>query len=36
MCDGSVHLWPEEMAVEVVVALLSRDAAEIIGPADWQ
>jgi prepilin-type processing-associated H-X9-DG protein len=36
MCDGSVHLWPEEMAVEVVVALLSRDAAEIISPADWQ
>jgi prepilin-type processing-associated H-X9-DG protein len=36
MCDGSVHLWPEEMAVDVVVALLSRDAAEIISPADWQ
>jgi prepilin-type N-terminal cleavage/methylation domain-containing protein/prepilin-type processing-associated H-X9-DG protein len=36
MCDGSVHLWPEEMAAEVVIALLSRDAAEIIGPADWQ
>jgi prepilin-type processing-associated H-X9-DG protein len=36
MCDGSVHLWSEEMATEVVVALLSRDAAEIIGPADWQ
>jgi prepilin-type N-terminal cleavage/methylation domain-containing protein/prepilin-type processing-associated H-X9-DG protein len=36
MCDGSVHLWPEQMAVEVVVALLSRDAAEIISPTDWQ
>jgi prepilin-type N-terminal cleavage/methylation domain-containing protein/prepilin-type processing-associated H-X9-DG protein len=36
MCDGSVHLWPEQMAIEVVVALLSRDAAEIISPTDWQ
>jgi prepilin-type processing-associated H-X9-DG protein len=36
MCDGSVHLWPEQIAIEVVVALLSRDAAEIISPMDWQ
>jgi prepilin-type processing-associated H-X9-DG protein len=36
MCDGSVHFWPEEMALEVVVALLSRDASEIISAADWQ
>ncbi len=36
MCDGSVHLWSESMAAEIVVALLSRDAGEIIGAQDWQ
>jgi type II secretory pathway pseudopilin PulG len=36
MGDGSVHLWAEGMAEEVVAALLSRDAAEIIAPADWR
>ena len=36
MCDGSVHLWSESMAAEVIVALLSRDAGEIISAQDWQ
>jgi prepilin-type processing-associated H-X9-DG protein len=36
MCDGSVHMWPEGMASEVVIALLSRDAGEIIDSGDWQ
>jgi hypothetical protein len=36
MCDASVHMWPEGMANEIVTALLSRDAGEIIEPDDWQ
>jgi prepilin-type N-terminal cleavage/methylation domain-containing protein len=36
MCDGSVHMWPEGMAGEIVIALLSRDAGEIIDPGDWR
>jgi prepilin-type N-terminal cleavage/methylation domain-containing protein/prepilin-type processing-associated H-X9-DG protein len=36
MCDGSVHLWPEGMASEIIIALLSRDAGEIIEFEDWQ
>ncbi len=36
MADGSVHLWDAAMAGEVVVALLSRDAGEIVAPGDWQ
>jgi prepilin-type processing-associated H-X9-DG protein len=36
MCDGSVHVWPEGIASEIVVALLSRDAGEIIDSPDWQ
>jgi hypothetical protein len=36
MCDGSVHLWADGMAEEVIAALLSRDAAEIIAPSDWR
>jgi len=35
-CDGSVHLFPSEMNVEVVTALLSREGSEIIDSADWQ
>jgi len=36
MCDGSVHTWPEGMAGEIIIALLSRDAGEIIEPDDWR
>jgi type II secretory pathway pseudopilin PulG len=36
MADGSVHLWLAEMAPEVVVALLSRDAGEIVTASDWR
>jgi hypothetical protein len=36
MGDGSVHLWPEGMAGEIIIALLSRDAGEIIDPGDWR
>jgi prepilin-type processing-associated H-X9-DG protein len=36
MCDGSVHMWPAGMANEVIIALLSRDAGEIIDMRDWQ
>jgi prepilin-type N-terminal cleavage/methylation domain-containing protein len=36
MADGSVHVWAEGMAEEVMAALLSRDAAEIISPNDWR
>jgi len=35
-CDGSVHLLFDEIAPEIVTALLSRNGAEIIGDSDWQ
>ncbi len=36
MCDGSAHLFSEEMEAEVVTALLSRNGDEIINAADWR
>ena len=36
MCDGSVHLWMEGIALEIISALLSRDGGEIIDSQDWQ
>ena len=36
MCDGSVHLFAEQMELEVLTALLSRDGDEIIDAGDWQ
>ncbi len=36
MCDGSVHLFAQQMEAEVLTALLSRDGAEIISANDWQ
>ena len=36
MCDGSAHLFSEDMEPEVVTALLSRNGDEIINTNDWQ
>ena len=36
MCDGSAHLFSEDMQPEVVTALLSRNGDEIIQADDWQ
>ncbi|MDC0937350.1 DUF1559 domain-containing protein, partial [Pirellulales bacterium] len=36
MGDASVHLFAEEMEVEVLTALLTRDGDEIIDANDWQ
>lgn len=35
MCDGSVHFWPEEIAQEVMVALMTREGSEIVSDNDW-
>lgn len=36
MCDASVHHFAENMEVEVITALLSRNGDEIIDTNDWQ
>ncbi|NOZ41044.1 MAG: DUF1559 domain-containing protein [Planctomycetes bacterium] len=36
MCDGSAHLFSEDMEAEVVTALLSRNGDEIINADDWR
>jgi hypothetical protein len=36
MCDGSVHFFTENMEMEVLTALLSREGDEIIDANDWQ
>ena len=35
-CDGSVHLFADDMNAEVVTSLLSRNGAEIIDSSDWR
>lgn len=36
MCDGSAHLLPEAIDVEVLSALLSREGGEIHSDSDWR
>lgn len=36
MCDASVQVFAENMEVEVITALLSRNGDEIIDTADWR
>lgn len=36
MGDASVHMFSEDMEVEVITALLSRNGDEIISAEDWQ
>jgi hypothetical protein len=36
LCDGSVHAWAEDIAPEVIRALMTADGNEIIDVNDWK
>jgi prepilin-type N-terminal cleavage/methylation domain-containing protein len=36
LCDATVHAWTEDIAPEVMRALMTADGREIIEPGDWK